>query len=75
MIVEAILKRVYGDAPPHAGEPEAYELPENLARFFAGKSAVTESACCAPAEQESGCAPEDKADCCGADPQAGCGCR
>jgi Domain of unknown function (DUF2703) len=76
MIVDAILRRVYSD-PPRSGayKPEAYELPENLARFFAGKTAAAESACCEPAEQETCCAPEAKADCCGADHEAGCGCR
>ncbi len=74
MIVDAILRRVYGDAAP-ASEPGAYELPENLARFFSGKPAAAESACCAPAEQEACCAPEAKAECCGADHEQGCGCR
>ena len=41
MIVEAILTRVYGDAPQAgAHEPQAYELPENLNRFFAGTVAA-----------------------------------
>ena len=76
MIVDAILKRVYGDAPHgRAPELEAYELPDNLARFFAGKAASAASPCCAPAEQETCCAPEAKADCCGAEHEAGCGCR
>ena len=76
MIVDAILKRVYGDAPQGAApEPGGYELPENLARFYAGKAAAAESACCEPAEQETCCAPEAKADCCGAEHEAGCGCR
>ena len=74
MIVDAILKRVYGDAPQGAPEPGGYELPENLARFYAGKAASA-SSCCEPAEQETCCAPEAKADCCGAEHEAGCGCR
>jgi hypothetical protein len=74
MIIDAILRRVYGDAPQGALEPEAYTLPENLARFFAGKDASAAS-CCEPAEQETCCAPDAKADCCGAEHEAGCGCR
>ena len=31
-----------------AASRQAYELPENLARFFAGKAAAAESACCEP---------------------------
>jgi Domain of unknown function (DUF2703) len=50
MIVDAILRRVYGGAgAPRAGVVAGYELPENLARFFAGRAAVpssTEDACC-----------------------------
>ena len=50
MIVDAILRRVYGGAAaPRAGVVAAFELPENLARFFAGRAAVPSSkqdACC-----------------------------
>jgi Domain of unknown function (DUF2703) len=39
MIVDAILGHVYGGAPsPGASEPEPYELPENLTRFFSARS-------------------------------------
>ncbi|MGH3984392.1 MAG: hypothetical protein ACRDST_17335, partial [Pseudonocardiaceae bacterium] len=38
MIVEAILRHVYGTAPAPA-PARRYELPENLGRFFAGKAA------------------------------------
>ena len=76
MLVEAILRGVSGGAPSGGGgEPGAYELPENLARFFAGREAAIESACCAPAEQEACCAAEAKADCCGAGSPEECGCR
>jgi hypothetical protein len=76
MIVDAILRRVYGATPtPIASEPEAYELPENLARFFAGRTVSHQSACCEPAEQRTCCAPEAKAACCGAEHEQGCGCR
>ena len=79
MIVDAILGHVYGGAPGRAApEPEAYELPENLARFFSGKAAAAalkELACCPPAEQQSCCDADVKADCCDAAPGEGCGCR
>jgi Domain of unknown function (DUF2703) len=46
MIVDAILRRVYGGvASPRADVVAAYELPENLARFFAGRTS-SEGACC-----------------------------
>jgi hypothetical protein len=61
MVVDAILRRVYGaGSTPGATGPAGYELPENLARFFAGKpgSALSkQSACCDDTGKE------------------GCGCR
>jgi hypothetical protein len=46
MIVDAILRRVYGGvASPRAEVVAGYELPENLARFFAGRTS-SEGACC-----------------------------
>jgi hypothetical protein len=79
MIVDAILRHVYGGAPaPGASRPEPYELPENLARFFTartGSGECKQSACCSSTEQESCCEAEAKADCCGAETDGGCGCR
>jgi hypothetical protein len=79
MIVDAVLGHVYGGAPPRgAPEPEAYALPENLARFFSARTGSAESeqsACCSASEQESCCEAEAKADCCGAGTGEGCGCR
>ena len=50
MIVDAILRRVYGGAAaPRADVLADYELPETLARVFAGRAAVpspTQDACC-----------------------------
>jgi Domain of unknown function (DUF2703) len=50
MVVDAILRRVYGGASVgRANGPARYELPANLARFFAGKAAARsskEAACC-----------------------------
>ena len=79
MIVDAVLGHVYGGAPAGAAsEPEAYKLPANLARFFAGKAAsaaLKERACCSPAEQRSCCDADAKEDCCAAALEEGCGCR
>lgn len=79
MIVDAILGRVYGGVPSRgAPEPEPYELPENLARFFSATTGSTESdesACCSSSEQESCCEVAAMADCCGTGTGEGCGCR
>ena len=70
MMVDAILGHVYGGAPARAAsEPGAYELPENLARFFAGKAASAafrDRACCPPAEQRFCCDADAKEGCCDA---------
>lgn len=90
MVVEAILRQVYGgtgagpaEAAAAASGParaQGYELPENLARFFAGKeSAADGAACCGPAEQQACCEPGEKDACCGAPagaaPGGTCGCK
>ena len=97
MIVEAILRQVYGGAGEagggaaagmgavagDGGEPDAepYQLPENLERFYAGKTAAAgqQQACCSPAKQETCCEPGDKAECCGTalgeNPGGSCGCQ
>ena len=79
MIVDAILGHVYGGTPaPARSAAESFELPANLARFFAGKAAsaaLKERACCPPAEQRSCCDADAKEDCCDAAPGEGCGCR
>jgi hypothetical protein len=72
MIVEAILGHVYGDARPAKEAP--YELPDNLARFYAGR-ATSSAACCASEEREICCEPEAKQECCGDSSGGGCGCR
>lgn len=97
MIVEAILRQVYGGAGETSGGPaadpgavagaaggagaESYQLPGNLERFYAGKSAAAgqQQACCSPAKQETCCEPGDKAECCGTapgeNPGGSCGCQ
>jgi hypothetical protein len=88
MIVDAILRHVYGAAPEPA-PVQPYELPANLRRFFAGKMS-TEPArsipdtppmqavhpdCCPADEQDTCCDASAKADCCADGAQRGCGCR
>lgn len=91
MIVEAILRHVYGPpAEPAAPLARRYDVPANLRRFYAGKLASAEraqsipdagptgavpSGCCPPAEQETCCDSSAKADCCGGVAEQGCGCR
>jgi hypothetical protein len=79
MIVEALLRHLYGGAGSgRVPDEEPYELPENLARFYAARTTPPEpraSACCTPAEQASCCAPVDKDECCGASAARECGCR
>jgi hypothetical protein len=54
LIVDAILGEVYGGAGRRATTPhDAYELPENLERFFAAEG----PGCGSPAEAESCCPP------------------
>ena len=83
MIVDAILCEVYAGPDVRAeGEPESYELPENLGRFFADKAVAAgaarsagDVACCPPAERQSCCGSEQKAACCGAVTGEACACR
>jgi hypothetical protein len=82
LVVDAILREVYaGVAVEREMEAKMYELPENLARFFARTAsagppfAAEDMACCSPAERDSCCEPEDKAECCGASAGGDCGCR
>lgn len=90
MILDAILREVYrGAVVSREVAAEPYELPPNLARFFAGGGAAepagakaltaaaapAQAACCSPGEQSTCCETEDKAGCCGAAPAGACGCR
>ncbi len=75
MIIDAILREVYAGATvARSGTERPYELPENLGRFFADRSAA-QSACCSKDEQDTCCEPEDKAECCGAASGGSCGCK
>jgi hypothetical protein len=74
LVADAILREVYGGAVARPEpDPEPYELPANLQRFFADEQAA--EACCSASEQRSCCEPEDKAECCGAATGGSCGCR
>lgn len=82
MIVDAILRHLYGTAAaPTASTPQRYELPENLQRFFAGKTQPAETvesietACCPASEQQSCCDASTKQDCCRSSTKQSCGCR
>jgi hypothetical protein len=83
MIVDALLREVYGAAPPLSTPSSASETPENLTRFFSSKAAKAApvSSCCPPSEQVACCAPAEKASCCGSAPStkatgaASCGCK
>lgn len=68
MVVDAILREAYGGASLSAFDAGPYELPENLARFFAAKPTPIESA---------GSASADGVSCCdtgAASTGEGCGC-
>ena len=75
MIVDAILREVYGGERATASSPVG-AVPENLARFFAGKERLAATvSCCPPAEQAACCEPSEKASCCGDGVSASCGCQ
>lgn len=73
LVLDALLREVYAGPVPPPAETAPYELPENLARFFA--DAPAPAGCCSPGDQSTCCAAEDKAECCGASSGGSCGCR
>jgi hypothetical protein len=76
MIVDAILREVYGGGERAIAPLPVGPVPENLARFFAGKERLAASAsCCPPAEQVECCEPAEKASCCGDGDSESCGCQ
>jgi hypothetical protein len=79
MVIDAILRAVYGGQPvsPHA---PVREVPENLLRLYRSKEPLRQAVCCDASRQEACCEPQQKASCCGprkeADASAGaCGCQ
>jgi hypothetical protein len=79
MIVDAILREVYGRAPlpPSQTTATLSEVPEPPRRFFAGEvkeGAREETLCCPANERATCCAQHEKTDCCGTADATGCGC-
>lgn len=82
MIVDAILSTLYGndeDTSDVAADGPVPNVPENLKRFFAGKTAQQAATCCSSDELESCCEASEKSTCCGStapeSAPADCGCR
>jgi hypothetical protein len=77
MIVDALLHAVYGGSEHAVAAPSVAGIPENLARFFAGKAHLVADAasCCSPSEQIACCEPSQKASCCGESSSGDCGCQ
>ena len=76
MIVDAILREVYGGGERAIAPLPVGPVPENLACFFADKERLAATAsCCPPAEQVACCEPSEKASCCGDGDSASCGCQ
>jgi hypothetical protein len=77
MIVDAILREVYGGLKQRTAPVTVAAIPVNLARFFAGKErpAAGSSGCCSPAKQAACCDPSEKASCCGEVSSGSCGCQ
>ena len=88
MVVDGILRHVYGSEPASVTGP--YAVPENLRRFFAGRTGETRqtapaqdplptigarATCCTTVEQDTCCASSDKQECCGAATEQECGCQ
>lgn len=78
LIVEALLHEVIGSDRAEGGTFVYQEVPENLSRFFASKSAkhAAGAECCLPStDQDARGAPDDDAECCGASGREPCDCR
>jgi hypothetical protein len=76
MIIDAILREVYGGGERATAPALMGAVPENLARFFAGKERLATSVtCCPPAAQAACCEPSEKASCCGDGVSESCGCQ
>jgi len=79
LIVDAILRAVYGSEKEMPTPSVPAPVPENLRRFFAAKAAKASSACCSADEQSTCCEPAQKQACCASPEETanpgGCGCR
>ncbi len=78
LVVEFILREIFGSSRESIGETPAYSVvPENLRRFFKSKSDArpTAGSCCPPAKEETCCEPTEKSTCCDASEPDTCGCQ
>jgi len=76
MIVDAIMREVYGGGGRATAPSPLGAVPENLTRFFAGKERLAATmSCCPPAERAACCEPVEKASCCGDGVSESCGCQ
>ncbi len=81
MIIDAILREVYGPMAAQESSVQSREVPEDLRRFFKGNAAkegsaaAEESPCCPLAEQAVCCEASDKPACCGTPHTKSCGCE
>lgn len=80
LVTEALLRAILGGAAAGgaAAGDEVDEVPENLRRFFAAKTArrgAEADSCCSSSEQATCCEPAQKDACCGGSEPASCGCR
>ena len=77
LVVESILREIFGDSDDALGATPAYSgVPENLRRFFRSKSETRPAeACCSPAEKEACCESGEKSACCDASQPETCGCQ
>lgn len=81
LIVEAIVKAAFAHrSETTAGglSTPAGDVPENIQRFFSGRSEKkrsTAEGCCPPADQTACCEPSEKEACCGPSTESSCGCR
>jgi hypothetical protein len=80
LIIDSILREVYGGGHGVRRTKPSDQVPENLRRFFAGKAKKDRAAsdnpsCCGEEEQTVCCEPSEKAACCGETHDQGCGCK
>lgn len=78
LIVESLMAGIYGGHQETAEETETYQIPKNLERFFAGKTALKAtgaSACCSAEKQETCCEPSEKEACCDTEESEICACQ
>lgn len=78
LIVESLMREIFGGLEGTARTDTYEEVPENLQRFFASKAEKeTEevSECCSTEKQETCCEPSEKEICCQTEESATCSCQ